>query len=175
MNKHSKHSHITSADQPTPPSSTSSGQKTDHEPIAIEGDDKTHVGLEFPSRQELEDQLTTLERKASEYQEKAMRAYAEMENLRRRAERDVANAHKFGSERLLADLLPVMDSLLRALEGPVPQDTPAKTMREGISLTLDLLHKTLIKHSVVVIDPVPGTLFNPELHEAMVVQKDLTA
>ncbi len=124
-------------------------------------------GLEFPSRSKLEDQLTAMEKKVDEYKEKAMRAHAEMENFRRRAERDVANAHKYGTEKLLSDLLHVVDSMVRGLESPESQDPHAKSMREGISLTLGLLEKTLEKHGVAIIDPKPGEVFNPEVHEAM--------
>ncbi len=129
-------------------------------------------GLEYPSRQKLEDQLTVFEQQANEYKEKALRAQADVENIRRRAERDVANALKFGNEKLLVDLLPVVDSLIRGLESPEAADPHVKSMREGISLTLDLLYKTLEKHGVQLIDPKPGDAFDPSLHEALSAQKD---
>lgn len=131
--------------------------------------------IDFPTRGKLEDQLTEMEKKVDEYKEKAMRAHAEMENSRRRAERDVEKAHKFGNEKLLVDLLPVVDSMIRGLESPESHDPHVKSMREGIGLTLDLLHKTLSKHGVQTIDPKPGEVFNPELHEAMSVVQDPSA
>jgi molecular chaperone GrpE len=121
-------------------------------------------GLELPSRQQLEDQLTAMEQKVSEYKDQSVRSVAELENVRRRAERDVQNAHKFGTERLTADLLPVVDSLVRGLETLSDQ---SESVREGMSLTLELLHKTLNKNGVETIDPAAGELFNPEVHEAM--------
>jgi len=131
--------------------------------------------LEFPARDKLQDQLTAMEKKLDEYKDKAARYRAEMENFRRRAERDVANAHKFGTEKLLTDLLPIVDSMVRGLESPESHDPHAKSMREGIGLTLDLLHKTLSKHGVKILDPKPGEPFNPEFHEAMSAVKDPNA
>lgn len=131
--------------------------------------------IDFPGRDKLEDQLTAMEKKVDEYKDKAARYGADMENFRRRAERDIANAHKFGAEKLLMDLLPVVDSMVRGLESPESHDPHAKSMREGISLTLDLLHKTLLKHGIKIIDPYPGEAFNPELHEAMSAVKDPNA
>ena len=126
--------------------------------------------LEFPTRKKLEDQLTALERKVTEYKNQALRAHADMENLRRRTERDVANAVKYGAEKLVGDLLPVVDSLIRGLESPEADDPHVRSMREGIGLTLDLLNKTLQSHGVKIIDPQPGEPFNPDLHEAMSMQ-----
>ena len=128
--------------------------------------------LPFPSRSKLEDELTAMEKKAEEYKEKAVRVQAEMENLRRRTEREVGNAHKYGAEKLIADLLPVADSMLRGLESPDSDDPRVKSMREGIALTIDLLSKALAKHGVKPIDPQPGEPFNPDLHEAMSAVQD---
>ena len=145
------------------------------EPIAPSAPEEAlhpEKGLEFPSREKLENQLLAREKQVDEYKDKMVRTLAEMENLRRRAERDVSNAHKFGSERLMTDLLPVVDSLIRALDSPESQDPHAQGMRAGIGLTLDLLYKTLAKHGVTIIDPQKGEPFNPEQHEAMVMQPD---
>src|SRR5690606_8091525 len=109
---------------------------------------------------------------ADEYKERALRVQAEMENVRRRTERDVANAVKYGTEKLIGDLLPIVDSLVRGLDSPESHDPHAKGMREGLSLTLDILHKTLTKHGVQIIDPIPGDALNPTLHEAVSMVKD---
>lgn len=132
--------------------------------------------LELPSRETLEDQLTSMERKTEEYKDQFLRVKAEMDNLRKRTEREKADAIKYGTSRLLTDLLPVVDSLIHGLlQSPESQDPHAKNMREGMSLTLDLLHKVLAKHGVEIIDPQPGDSFNPEFHEAMSIQKIPTA
>jgi molecular chaperone GrpE len=135
---------------------------------------ETKVKLELLSRQELENQLTDKEHQAEEYKQKMLRAYAEMENLRRRSEREVANSIKYGNDRLLSELLPVLDSLVRALHSSDvdhPGHSEVKNMKEGISLTLELFLNTLSRHGVEAIDPKPGDPFDPQLHEALSMQK----
>ena len=130
-------------------------------------------GLAFPSREQLEDQLTAMERKVDQYQEMALRARADADNAQRLAQRDVANARKFGSERLIADLLPVADCLTRGLEGIASANQPNDdAAAKGLQLTLDLLEKTLVNHGVSIIDPAKGDHFNPDKHEAMSMQPD---
>lgn len=132
-------------------------------------------GLEHPNYQELEDKLTQAEQKAHENWEKATRALAELENVRRRAEREVANAHKFGVEKLINELLPVIDSLEQALNIDAAEAQQAiASMKQGIELTLQLFLDVLAKFKVQQIDPV-GETFNPECHEAISMQPDETA
>ena len=127
--------------------------------------------LEFPSQQTLEDQLTHMEHQINEYKSQLLRAKAEMENLRKRIEKEKMDIIKYGSKQLIADILPVVDSLIHGLESSASQDPHVKSMRDGMSLTLDLLYKSLEKHGVQVIDPKPSDFFDPALHEAMSVQK----
>ena len=127
-------------------------------------------GLEFPSREKLESQLTSLERKLDEYKNQYLRSQAEIDNLRKRTERDIVNAIKYGTEQLITDLFPIVDGLIHGLESPELIDPHAKSLWEGMNLTLDLLHKTLEKHGVEIIDPKPGDPFNPAFHEAMAIQ-----
>ncbi|MBW5803108.1 nucleotide exchange factor GrpE [Coxiella endosymbiont of Ornithodoros amblus] len=132
---------------------------------------ETHrEGLEFLSREKLEGQLTRMERKVDEYKTQYLRAQADMDNLRKRNEREKADIIKFCSKQLITDLLPVADSLIHGLESPASEDPQVKSMRDGMRLTLDLLHNTLAKHGVQVINPNPGDPFDPALHEAMSVQ-----
>ena len=100
-------------------------------------------------------------------QEKVVRAQAEMENARRRAERDVSNAHRYGNDKLVNALLPVMDSLLRGQEGVDADDDKVKPLLEGMVLTADMLEKALIQFGLAVVEPEQGEVFNPEHHEAM--------
>ena len=95
--------------------------------------------------------------------DQALRAEAEMQNVRSRAERDVENAHKFGLERLVQHILPVVDSLEKALEAKTSEDDP---VIEGVKLTFKLLQDLLTKESIQVVDPL-GEPFDPNLHEAM--------
>ena len=94
-----------------------------------------------------------------------LRTVAEMENVRRRAQRDVENAHKFAVEKLLSDLLPVVDSLEKAEEAAKTTDN-ADSMAEGISLSLKLFVSTLERSGIAIVDPF-GEPFDPQLHEAM--------
>lgn len=113
---------------------------------------------------ELEDALA----EADKWRNQALRASAEAENIRQRAQRDVEKAHKFGLEKFAEALLPVHDSLAQALAVPVPEgaEEQMRPMREGIELTLKMLVDTLSRFNVECIDPA-GEPFNPELHEAM--------
>lgn len=115
--------------------------------------------LEHPSYKELEEKLTAAENQV-------LRAVAEQDNIRRRSERDVTNAHKYALEKFAADLLPVVDSLDRALLSEVGGNDLAKKIHEGIELTMNLMLKTLEKYHVKQIDP-KGQPFNPELHQAI--------
>ena len=94
-----------------------------------------------------------------------LRTVAEMENVRRRAQRDVENAHKFAVEKLLSDLLPVIDSLEKAVEAAKTTENP-DSMAEGIKLSLKLFVSTLEKAGIAIVDPL-GEPFDPQLHEAM--------
>jgi molecular chaperone GrpE len=95
--------------------------------------------------------------------EEQVRLLAEMDNLRKRAARDVEAARRYGTERLLGDLLPVADSLEAGLR--VGGTDPAR-LAEGMAATLRLLDKALERHGLEPIDP-QGAAFDPELHQAM--------
>lgn len=133
--------------------------------------DAVTAALDEISKKKLTDLTNKLEREMDTYKNDALLAKAEMENLRRRLERDVSNAHKYGSERLIVDLLPVIDSLVLGLEKNQSADS-AQSQHQGMELTLDLLRKTLEKNGVSEINPKRGDTFDPALHEAMTMQPD---
>lgn len=110
-----------------------------------------------------ESELDQLRNQLQTAREDQIRLLAEMDNLRKRAARDAEQARKFAGERLLADILPVLDSL----EAGLAQGTadPAK-LRPGVELTLKVLQKAVGNHGMVAVDPV-GEVFNPDLHQAM--------
>jgi molecular chaperone GrpE len=109
--------------------------------------------------------LATAESRALESRDLYMRALAELENVRKRASRDIEQAHKFSLERVANDLIGVKDSLELGLASAASADA----LREGTQATLQLLSKALEKAGITEITP-QGEQFNPELHEAMVMQ-----
>jgi molecular chaperone GrpE len=99
-------------------------------------------------------------------QDQLLRAAAETENVRRRAARDVENAHKFALEKFAGDLLPVVDSLERAVEAAGEVAADAAALAEGVELSLKLFLTVLEKFGVVQLDPL-GEPFDPQVHEAI--------
>ena len=95
-----------------------------------------------------------------------LRAQAEIQNMRRRMEREVANAHKFALEKFSADLLAVADNLERGLAAVPAEDEGLKAVREGMQLTLKTLNDTFARYGIEAVDP-KGAQFDPQLHEAM--------
>ncbi|KWN84070.1 nucleotide exchange factor GrpE [Burkholderia ubonensis] len=116
-----------------------------------------------PAVEAAEAALAEAQAKVAELQESFLRAKAETENVRRRAQDDVAKAHKFAIESFAEHLLPVLDSLEAAV-GDTSGDL-AK-VREGVELTLRQLTSALEKGRVVAINPV-GEKFDPHLHQAI--------
>lgn len=118
---------------------------------------------------ELHSEVARLEAELTEQREAVLRAKAEVDNIRRRAAQDVEKAHKFALEKFAGDLLPVADSLERALELGDVDNEALKPMLEGIELTLKSFHAATNKYGLEVVDPA-GQPFNPELHQAMAMQ-----
>ena len=120
---------------------------------------------ELVSIESLQAELKTATAKADENWDKALRIQAEMDNLRKRSEKQVEDAHKYAVKKFVEELLPVADSLEMgfAVEGEVEQ------IREGIGLTMNVLKAAMEKFSVVAVDPL-GEKFNPDLHQAMAMQ-----
>lgn len=115
---------------------------------------------------ELEQQLAAANERAQAEKDQALRALAEMENLRRRAAQDVEKAQKFALEKFAGDLLPVIDSLERALEHTDKENEAFTAVYEGVELTLKSMLTTIEKFGVLQIDP-QGAPFDPNKHEAM--------
>lgn len=109
------------------------------------------------------------------HQTEVLRLHADMQNIRRRAEQDVEKAHKFGQEKLISDLLPVLDNLERALQASDGQASDqVSALRQGVELTLKSFLDCLRKFNVEVLDPV-GEPFNPQFHQAMGMMESTTA
>jgi len=110
--------------------------------------------------------LAELQAKADENWGRYLRASAEVENIRKRAGRDVENAHKFALERFGKELLAVKDTLEMGL---AVEGASAESLLEGSNATLKLLGSTLERFGIIEVDPA-GEPFDPEFHEAISVQ-----
>ena len=126
------------------------------------------AALESPEKNadSLEQQLETAQARASENWEAYLRAKAELDNLRRRHQKDLENAHKFGTEKLVNELLPVIDSMDLGLAA---EDASAESLREGMELTMNMLKKMMEKLGIEEINPL-NEKFDPEKHQAMTMQ-----
>lgn len=110
------------------------------------------------------------QREIASLEDRALRATAEAENVRRRADRSIENARKFALEKFVEDLLPAVDSFERAVEAASDhaggEGTGASAIAEGIELSLKLLLGAMERQGIAVVDPI-GAPFDPNLHEAM--------
>jgi molecular chaperone GrpE len=118
------------------------------------------------SVEQLQQALQEAQEKSSEHWDLYTRSVAELENVKRRAEKDVQSAHKFALEKFSQDLLAVKDSLELGLS---TEDADADKLREGTDLTLKMLSQVLEKFNIVEINPV-GESFDPNHHQAMTMQ-----
>ncbi len=112
------------------------------------------------------DQVQRLTDEIADLKEQALRAVAEAQNARRRAEQEVEKARKFALERFVSELLPVADNLERAIAACDAADESQKAVIEGIGLTHKSFLDTLKKFQVEPVDP-EGLPFDPQLHQAM--------
>lgn len=119
---------------------------------------------------ELEAELQAAREEAAAHLDELLRARAEMENLRKRAERDVENAHKYGLERFMGELLAIKDSIELGLNAADDTEVDAEKLREGLELTLKLFDTATGKFGLREVNPV-GEKFDPEYHQAMSTQE----
>jgi molecular chaperone GrpE len=130
------------------------------------------TGSQVDEVERLQQALVEADQRAKDHWEQYLRAAAELDNVRKRAQRDIEAANRYGLEKFVAELLPVKDSLELAVQNSGRAD--AKSLREGQEATLQLLSRALEKLGVTVIDPV-GEPFDPARHEAMMAQESATA
>lgn len=120
-----------------------------------------------------EDHIQLLEdarSKADQHWDLYLRTQADLENQKRRAERDVQNAHKFGLEKFVNELLPVMDSMEMGMAAANTEENAVKPLLEGMDLTLKMFQSVMEKMGITVVNPENET-FNPEFHQAMSMQE----
>lgn len=146
-----------------PEESAASNESSGGSTPASDGDEAA------PPTGNLTEQLNLLSQQVEENWDKFVRTQAELENFKRRSEKDLQDARKFGLEKFARDLLPVADSLELGLGVEISDNPEAEKLHEGMALTLKQLLATLEKFNVVPVDPV-NERFNPELHQAMAMQ-----
>lgn len=114
----------------------------------------------------VEKQLSEAQAEIAALKEQVLRSAADVQNARRRAEKDVEKAHKFALDKFVNEMLPIVDSLERALETSSADDEATKALRDGVEMTLGMYIAGLAKFNVDRIDP-QGEAFDPVSHQAM--------
>ncbi len=131
--------------------------------LAAEGDD-----AEFDAAAASFDEIEALRAERDEFRDKFMRALADAENTRKRADRDRREAENYGGSKLARDLLPVYDNMHRALTAAKEGDEKVpESLLEGVELTMRELINVFKKHGIEPITPEVGEKFDPKMHEAM--------
>ena len=136
----------------------------------VEVDEKLQAEVELDqselAEEQAETQIEELQQKLSTLGEQLLREQAEMQNVRRRAQRDIESAHKYALEKFASELLSVVDNLERAIEAIDAEDEAQKSVAEGLELTLKTFIEVLGKYNVEAVDP-EGRPFDAELHQAV--------
>ena len=149
-------------------------KSNDPEETVVEQGDAAEASAREESAEQTQDDLQLLledaRSKADEHWDQLLRVNAELENTRRRAERDIENAHKYGLEKFAQELLPVKDSMELGLDAASGDDENVAKLREGTELTLKMLSDVMEKFGIKEVNPA-GEPFNPELHQAMTMQE----
>ena len=136
----------------------------------VETEEKLQAELEADQSESSNDQddnqVEALQQKLSTLGEQLLREQAEMQNVRRRAQRDIESAHKYALEKFAGELLSVVDNLERAIDAIDAGDESQKAVAEGLELTLKTFIEVLAKYNVEAVEP-EGQPFDAELHQAV--------
>ena len=136
----------------------------------VETEEKLQAELEADQSESSNDQddnqVEALQQKLSTLSEQLLREQAEMQNVRRRAQRDIESAHKYALEKFAGELLSVVDNLERAIDAIDADDESQKAVAEGLELTLKTFIEVLAKYNVEAVEP-EGQPFDAELHQAV--------
>ena len=160
-----------SNDQEIPESQVDSAVESETETEAFaEEHPHTEVGEHEYTIEELKQELEETQQKAHESWDKAVRTQAEMENLKRRTQKDLEDAHKFALTSFSKELLPVFDSVVLGLQAATGDSDEVKKFREGCDLTIKQFEALFAKFNILAIDP-KGEPFNAEQHQAMMMQE----
>ncbi len=138
---------------------------TEGDAVEVKTDDTPDVTIES-----LAEQIEALKTSAADSLDKAIRAHAELDNVRKRATRDIENAHKYALDKFINELLPVLDSMELGINA-ADNVEDVSSLREGMDLTMKMFCSSLEKSGVSPVDPQKGDKFNPDLHEAVTMQE----
>ncbi len=138
---------------------------TEGDAVEVKTDDTPDVTIES-----LSEQIEALKTSAADSLDKAIRAHAELDNVRKRATRDIENAHKYALDKFINELLPVLDSMELGLNASDNVED-VSSLREGMDLTMKMFCSSLEKSGVSPVDPQKGDKFNPDQHEAVNMQE----
>ena len=141
-------------------------ENQDSAPIVEATDDETTAEVTVEVEPTLEEQLDASRTEAEENRNQYLRSCADLENFRKRTQREKEDLSRFANEKILREMLPVVDNLWRALEHADGQVEDTKSLVEGIQLTLDQFAKVLDQFGVKEIAAL-GEPFDPSFHEAM--------
>lgn len=148
-------------------SDTEQNQDVETEIEATEAESTaTETENEEVSIETLTAKLAEAEAKADDNWDQLVRSRAEMENIRRRTERDLANAHKYALEKFAQELLPVIDSMEMGVAAAQDENADVSKLREGTEMTLKMFETAIEKFGIKGVHP-HGEAFNPEHHQAM--------
>lgn len=153
-----------STDQETPES-----QVTAEDEAVNEEHSHTELSEHEYTIDELKKELEETRQKAQENWDKAVRALAEMENLKRRTQKDLEDAHKYALTGFAKEMLSVLDSLVLGLQAATGDSEEVQKFRIGSELTIKQFEAAFAKFNIMTIDPM-GQPFNAEQHQAMVMQ-----
>lgn len=141
-------------------------QENQEVPNPAEAQAAPEAHASVPTEPSLEEQLSATEAKLAEMHDAFMRAKADAENIRRRAQEDVSKAHKFAIESFAEAMVPVRDSLEMALKVETPT---VESIKEGVEMTLKQLTAAFEKNRLVEVMPQPGEKLDPNKHQAVAV------
>ena len=141
-------------------------QDQENPEVSTPPEETIQVSPASPAEPTLEEQLSATEAKLAEMHDAFMRAKAEGENIRRRAQDDISKAHKFAIESFAEAMVPVRDSLEMALKVETPS---VESLKEGVEMTLKQLTSAFEKNRLVEIMPVQGDKLDPMKHQAVAV------
>ena len=139
---------------------------SDESAIEVSGEDESE-GLEVSPEQALEQAQVTIK----DYFDQIMRLRAEMENNRKRAERDVQNAHKYALKNFTEALLPIIDSMEMGMNAALAENATLESIHQGSELTMSMFVQVLQKQGLTAVDPL-GEKFDPEQHQAISMVED---